>query len=109
MTTMPSRKSVQAAADEVVLAINDLGTAEAQAGTARQHVDDVLDAFRDVITTLRQAVDDLETEVMDAAARATHATPEERRTLLSTIGARITAFIDSVNEPLVVAKAPDAG
>lgn len=103
MTNLPSRKSVQAAAGAVVSAINDLSTAEAQAGTARQHVDDVLNAFRDVITTLRQAVDDLETEVMDAAARATHATPEERRTLLSTIGARITAFIDSVNEPLVVA------
>jgi signal transduction histidine kinase len=105
---MPSRKSVQAAAGAVVSAINDLSTAEAQAGTARQHVDDVMDAFRDVITTLRQAVDDLETEVMDAAARAAHASPEDRGTLMSTIGARITAFVASVNEPLVVSKAPDA-
>ncbi|MGB2686951.1 MAG: hypothetical protein WBC12_02815 [Candidatus Saccharimonas aalborgensis] len=108
MTTMPSRKSVQAAAGEVALAVNHLGTAKNQADSAKERLDSVFSAFLEVTAAVRQSVDDLEAEVRSAVEQATDATPEERRTLLSTVADKVNAFIASVNEPLVVAKAPDA-
>ncbi|AGL62660.1 hypothetical protein L336_0961 [Candidatus Saccharimonas aalborgensis] len=106
---MPSRKSVQAAAGEVALAVNHLGTAKSQADSAQERLSNVFAAFLEVTATVRQSVDDLEAEVLSAVEQATHATPEERQTLLSRVAARVTTFIESVNEPLVVSNTADAG